>query len=109
MWKVINAVAVTLLVAVVSVFQAALMGKYIPGVIDPGLRPVVIAAWISGLVSWWLARTLVRNEQEAMKEAIQKSSGSGGNARIIGMSLGFLALAVAVVAALHIFGDGLLG
>jgi hypothetical protein len=109
MWKVINAVSVTLLVAVVCVVPAALLAKYIPTVFDPGLRPVAIAAWLSGLVSWWLATTMVRNEQEVMQEAIQKSSGSGRKAKAVGMTVGFLALAVAVVAALHIFGDGLLG
>ncbi|MHC4218340.1 MAG: hypothetical protein ACYSU7_07775 [Planctomycetota bacterium] len=108
MWKVINAVAVTLLVAVVCVVPAALVAKYTPSFIDPGLRPVVIAAWFAGLISWWLATTMVRNEQKAMQEAVQKTSGPGSNARVIGMTVGFLALAVAVAAALHIFGDGLL-
>ena len=43
-----------------------------------------------------------------MQEVVQKSSGPGRNAKAIGMTVGFLALAVAVVAAIHIFGEGLL-
>jgi hypothetical protein len=108
MWKILNAVAVTLLVAVVSVVPAALLAKYIPTVFDPGLRPVALAAWLSGLVSWWLATTMLRNEQRAVQEAVQKTSGPNRNAKAVGMTVSLLALAVAVVAALHIFGDGLL-
>ena len=108
MWKVLNAVAVTLLVAVVCIVPAALLAKYLPPIFGAGLRTIAIAAWLSGLVSWWLATTKVRNEQKAMQEVVQNSSGPGRNSRAVGMTVGFLALAVAVIAALHIFGDGLL-
>ena len=108
MWKALNAVAVTLLVAVVCIVPAALLAKYLPPIFDSGLRTVAIAAWLSGLVCWWLATTMIRNEQKAMQEVVQKSSGPGRNAKVVGMTVGFLALAVAVIAAVHIFGDGLL-
>jgi hypothetical protein len=108
MWKFLNAVAVTLLVAVVCVVPAALLAKYVPPIFDSGLRTVAIAAWLAGLVSWWLATTTVRNEQKAMQEVVQRSSGPSRNAKAIGMTVGFLALAVAVVTAIHIFGEGLL-
>jgi hypothetical protein len=107
MWKVINAVAVTLLVALVCVVPAAFVARYIPDLIDPGLQPVAIAAWAAGLISWWLGATHVRNQQAAAQEATQ--GGSGGHAKAIGMTVGFLALALGAAAALHIFGDGLLG
>jgi hypothetical protein len=108
MWKALNAVAVTLLVAVVCIVPAALLAKYLPPIFGAGLRTVAIAAWMSGLVSWWLATTMVRNEQKAVQEAVQQTSGHGRNAKAVGMTVGFLAMAVAVVAAIHIFGDGLL-
>jgi hypothetical protein len=108
MWKVLNAVAVTLLVAVVSIVPAALLARYLPPIFGAGLRTIAIAAWLSGLVSWWLATTMIRNEQKAIQEVAQKSAGPGRNARAVGMTVGFLAMAVAVVAAIHIFGEGLL-
>jgi putative Mn2+ efflux pump MntP len=108
MWKVINAVAVTLLVALVCVVPAAIVARYIPDLIDPGLQPVAIAAWAAGLISWWLGGTMVRNQIAAAQQAAQGRSTSGSHAKAIGMTVGFLALALGAAAALHIFGDGLL-
>ena len=103
MIKVINVVAVTLLIAVASVFPAALLGRYVPGVFDPGLKPIAMAAWISGLLSWWVARTVTHNQQQAAHDAARQS-GSGA-AKV---TFAFLALAIGVVIVLHFFGDGLL-
>jgi hypothetical protein len=108
MWKILNAVAVTLLVAVVCIVPAALLAKYLPPIFGAGLRTIAIAAWLSGLVSWWLATTKIRNEQKAMQEVVQNSPGPSRNAKAIGMTVGFLALAIAAVTAIHIFGEGLL-
>ena len=102
MINVLNAVAVTLLIAVISVFPAALLGQYVPGVLEPVLRPIAVAAWLSGLISWFVARAVSRNEQEAAKRL------SSSSLRGVAFTVVFLALAVGVVAALHFFGDGLL-
>ncbi len=102
MIKVINVVAVTLLIAVASVFPAALLGRFVPGVFEPGLKPIAVAAWISGLASWWVAKTVTQSQQQAAHEAAKSRSGAAG------VTFAFLALAIGVVIALHFFGDGLL-
>lgn len=108
MIKVINAVAVTLLIAVCSVFPAALLGQYVPGVFDPSLKPIAVAAWISGLASWWVARTVTRKQQEAATEAAKQSGSHKSSPIGVGLTVAFLALAIGVVVALHFFGEDLL-
>ncbi len=61
--NVINAVAVTLLVALVTVVPASLIGPYVPGVFDPSLQRMAVAAWLSGLISWGVARAVCQSEQ----------------------------------------------
>ncbi len=105
MIKALNVVSMTLLIAVVSVFPAALLGPYVPGVFDPGLKPVAVAAWLSGLGSWWVSRTVTLKQQEVAHEAAKQSSSSSS---AVGITLAFLALAIGLVVALHFFGDDLL-
>ncbi len=107
MLNVFNAVAVTLLVALVAVFPAAVVGQWMPEIFNPSLQQAAFAAWLAALVSWFVARVVFKKQQEAMREAIEKSS-SSGHPRAVIMTAGFLALALGVVAALHFFGDGLL-
>ncbi len=105
MIKVMNVVSVTLLIAVVSVFPAALLGRYVPGIFDPGLKSVAVAAWLSGLVSWWVSKTVTLKQQEAAHQAAKQSSGGSG---AVGVTVAFLAVAVGLVIVLHFYGDGLL-
>ena len=51
MLNILNAVAVTLLAAVVSVFPAALIGQHVPGVFNPTLKPIAVAAWLSAFAA----------------------------------------------------------
>ncbi len=99
----LNAIAVTLLVAVVCVFPAALMGQHVPGVFNPTLKPIAVAAWLSALVSWWIAREVTRKQHRQQQQQESRKS----NGRAMGMTVAFLALAIGVVAALHFFGNGL--
>ncbi len=100
----IYAISVTLLIAVMSILPAAMVGQYVPGVFQPALRPIAVAAWLSGIITWFVARAVVRKEQEAAQQAVRSRSRPRGMA-LIGV---VLVLAVGVVAALHVFGDGLL-
>jgi len=102
--KIVNAVAVTLLIALVSVIPAALIGKHLPALFDPGLRPVAVSAWISGLIAWYVSRHATLSQKEASEEAARQHSGSSG----VAITMAFLALACGVVAALHFFGGGLI-
>ena len=104
MINVLYAVAVTLLVALVSVVPASLVGRYVPGIFNPGLQQIAVAAWISGLISWFVARAISRNEQEAMQEAAKRSS----SPKAVGITVALFALAVGVVVVLHFFGEDLL-
>ncbi len=101
--KILNAVAMTLLVALVAIVPGAFLGKYMPGFFDPGLQQIAIAAWVAGLVSWWLARTMSRREAEAAHQA----HGSSKPQVILGVA--FLAVAIGLAVALHFYGDRLLG
>ncbi len=100
MINILNAVAVTLLVAVLSVFPAALVGQHVPGFFNPTLKPIALAAWLSGLVSWYVARKVTRKQQ------VQEDHRS--NRRTVGITVAFLAMAIGIVVALHFFGDRLL-
>ena len=97
------AISVTLIIAVRSILPAAMVGQYVPGVLQPGLRPIAVAAWLSGIISWFVAQAVIRKEQES-RQAVRSRSGPRGVA-LIGV---VLVLAVGGVAALHVFGDGLL-
>ncbi len=103
----LNAVAVTLLVAVVSVFPAALIGQYVPGVFNPTLKPIAVAAWLSGLVCWWVSRTVTRKEMQQQHH--HEETESKANGRTVGITVAFLALALGIVAVLHFYGDRLIG
>ncbi len=104
MLKVMNTVAVTLLVALVVVVPGTLLGQYLPGFFNPSLQRVAVAAWLSGLISWWIARTLSRRDEQVRQQASKSSA-----PRAIGMTVGFLAVATGIVVAYRFFGDGLLG
>lgn len=103
MINILNAVAVTLLVAVVSVFPATLIGNHLPGLLSPTLKPVAVAAWLSGLVSWWICREVTRKQMREQHQHEEKKS----NGRAAVFAVAFLVLAVGVVAALHFFGGSL--
>ncbi len=100
----LNAVAVTLLVAVLSVFPAALVGQHVPGFFNPTLKPIAVAAWLSGLVSWYVARKVTQKQQR--ETHVQEDRRS--NSRTVGITVAFLAMAIGIVVALHFFGDRLL-
>ncbi len=97
--KILNAVAVTLLVALVATVSATFLGQFLPGFFNTGLQRIAIAAWVAGLLSWWLARSASRREAEAAHQA--------HGSVILGMA--FLAVAIGLAVALHVYGDRLLG
>ncbi len=103
MIKTLNAVSITLLVALVAVVPAALLGPHLPGYLDLGLQRSAVAAWIAGLASWWLARAAVRKEQEAAHETSRKES----NGTAVALTIGFLAAAAGIAVLLHFFGDAI--
>ena len=109
MLNVINTIAITLLVALVCVVPAGLLGHYVPGVFNPSLQRMAVAAWLSGLVSWLIARAVSRKQLEAMHqlEAAKKLQESS-NPQAVGISIAFLAIAGAVAAVLYFFGGELL-
>ncbi len=107
MIRILNAVAVTLLAAIVSVFPAALLGPYVPGVFNPALKPVAVAAWLSGLICWFVSRTVTLKElQQQQRHEVSESKANG---RTVGITVAFLALALGIVAVLHFYGDRLIG
>ena len=103
MINVLNAVAVTLLAAVLSVVPAALIGRYVPAIFEPGLKPIAVAAWISGLLTWVVAQKMSHRQHEAPPEGGKSTS----NGFAIGVTLGLLVLAIGVAVGLHFFGDRL--
>ncbi len=106
MLNVINTIALTLLVALVCVIPGTLVGQYIPAVFHPSLQQMAVAAWLSALISWWVARFVCRKQIEAAHqvEAMQKAS----KPRVFAITAVFVTVAVGVAAVLHFFGDGLL-
>ena len=104
MINILNAVAVTLLVAVLSVFPATLVAQYVPGFFNPALKPIVVAAWLSALVSWYVARHVTQKQQRQTPAQDDRKS----NGRAVGFTVAFLVMAIGVAVALHFFGDGLL-
>ncbi len=100
----LNAIAVTLLVAVLCVFPAAMIGHHVPGVFNPTLKPIAVAAWLAALVSWYVSREVTRKQQRQVQQQETRKSSS----RAMGITVAFLAIAIGVVAALHFFGDGLI-
>ncbi len=99
--NVINAVAITLLVAVVSLVPVLFFGHYVPYIFNPRLQQVAMAAWLGGFISWLVARSMCRRE---MQRAHQSSK-----PRAVGITIAFLAVAAAVVIVLRFYGDDLLG
>lgn len=100
MLKVINVVAVTLLVALVSIIPGALLAHYLPELFNPSLQRIAVAAWLSGLISWWIARAVNRHQREARGTS---------KPRAVGVTVAFLAVATGIVVVFHFYGDGLLG
>ncbi len=103
LFKILNAVAMTLLVALLATVPAAFLGQFLPGFFNTGLQRIAIAAWVAGLLSWWLARSASRREAEAVHQA----HGSSKPQVILGVA--FLAVAIGLAVALHFYGDRLLG
>lgn len=103
----LNAVAVTLLAAVVSVFPATLIGQHVPGIFNPTLKPIAVAAWLSGLICWYVSRAVTRKQMQAQQH--QEHTESKATGRTVGITVAFLTLAVGVAAALHFYGDRLIG
>src|SRR5262245_12162416 len=106
MVKVMNAVAVTLLAAVVAVVPAAIVGRYVPAIFQPNLNRVAIAAWIAGLLSWYAAMAIAKRERAAPSH--EGGSASSSNGFAVGVTLGLLVLAVGIAVGLHFYGDKLL-
>ena len=104
MINILNAVAVTLLVAVLSVFPATLVAQYVPGFLNPVLKPIAVAAWLSALVSWYVARHVMQNQLRDTQVQENRKS----NSRNVGIAMAFLAMAIGVAVALHFFGERLL-
>jgi len=102
--NILNTVAVTLLVAVLSVFPATIVAQYVPGFFNPTLKPIAVAAWLSALVSWYVARHVMQKQQRETQ--LQEDRRSNG--RTVGITVAFLAMAIGVAVILHFFGDGLL-
>lgn len=105
MLRVMNTVSLTLFLALAAVVPATLLVKVVPAVFNPGLQRVAVAAWLSALASWYVARAAIAHEQEAAREVTRKSSGVSTAA----VTIGFLAVAVGIAAVLHFYGDRLLG
>lgn len=101
----VYAVAVTLLVAVISIVPAMLVGPYVPAVFRSGAQQAVLAAWIAGLACWFMSRSATSREHEAAHEASRR--GSGGSKALVVTGALFVA-AVGAVVVLHFFGDGLI-
>ncbi len=97
--KILNAVAVTLLVALVASVSATFLGQFLPGFFNNGLQRIAIAAWAAGLLSWWLARSASRREAQA----------HGSSTPQVVLGVAFLAAAIGLAVALHFYGDRLLG
>jgi Na+/proline symporter len=106
MIKVLNAVAVTLLAAVVSVVPAALIGRHVPAIFEPGLKPIAVAAWISGMLSWYAAMAIAKRQRSDHSHEAAPASTSNGFA--VGVTVGLLVLAVGIAVGLHFYGDKLL-
>ncbi len=105
MIKVLNAVAVTLLAAVVSVVPAALIGRHVPAIFEPGLKPIAVAAWISGMLSWYAAMAISKRQRS---EPSHEAPASSTNGFAVGVTVGLLVLAVGIAVGLHFYGDKLL-
>lgn len=103
MLRIINVIAITLLIALVSVIPASLLGPLVPSVFDLGLQRIAVAAWIAGIISWFVAQSVVKGEADATQKA---KKGSSGGAAV--MTLAFLAVAIGVAVFLHFFGDELM-
>ncbi len=104
MIQILNTVAVTLLVAVLSVFPATLVGQYVPGFLNPTLKPIAVAAWLAALASWFISRHVTQKQQRQTQLQDDRKS----NSRTVGFTVALLAVAIGVAVALHFFGDGLL-
>jgi hypothetical protein len=105
MVRILNTVSVTLLVGLAAVVPAMIIGRYIPGLFDPGIKQIVVAAWIAALASWFLARMVMSKEQAAAREAAASSSGGGSGMAI---AVVFLLVAVGIAVVLHFYGTSLL-
>ena len=102
MINILNSIALTLLVAVLAVFPATLIGSHVPGIFNPTLKPIALAAWLSGLGSWWVAWHVFRKQQQQREEAPRRSPGP------VMVTAAFVAAALCVLVVLHFFGDSLL-
>ncbi len=98
--KILNTMALTLLAALVAVVPATLLGPFLPGVFNPHLQRLAFAAWLSGLICWFVARSVSRSEQQASSKA------SGPSAVVV--TAGVLVIAAGIGVALHFFGDRLM-
>ena len=95
----LNAVSGSLLVALVAAVSATFLGQFLPGFFNTGLQRIAIAAWVAGLLSWWLARSASRREAQA----------HGGSTPQVILGVAFLAVAIGLAVALHLYGDRRLG
>jgi cobalamin synthase len=109
MLKAFNAIALTLLVAIVAVILGGLVVREVPALSESGLHQVTVAAWVSGLLSWGMALMVARQYKAQAQKAGDGGKQKGGkrNGRAIGVTVTMLAVATAAVFALDRFGNGL--
>ena len=103
MVRILNTVAVTLLIALAAVVPAAFIGRYLPILFESGIKEIAVAAWLAALGSWFLARMIMKNEHQAAHES-NKSSGAGS----VKIAVLFLTVAVGIAVGLHFYGTRLL-
>ena len=78
-----------------------------PGVFNPTLKPIAVAAWLSGLICWWVSRTVTRKEMQQQRHHEETESKASGHA--VAITVALLALAIGIVVVLHFYGDRLIG
>ena len=105
MINILNAVSVTLLIAVIAVVPATLIGPYIPGVFHTGLQQIAIAAWLAALASWCVARYVRKKEEQAAQDVAK--SQSKANFKPLAITVVFLAVAVGAIFVLQRYGNDL--
>ncbi len=105
MLKVLNVVSITLLIAMVSVVLGTLVIRYVPAIFNPGLQGIAVAAWLSGIASWYVARQVAAQERHAEVAAEQ---GHNKGSSTLALTLVFLVVACGIGVGLHFYGGRLL-
>ncbi len=99
--KALNTVSLTLMIALIAVVPGTLLGKHLPGLFAPSLQSVAIAAWLSGLMCWFVAREMNKKEKSPEAKPVKSHA--------VRTSMILLLVVTAGVAGFHFFGDKLMG